>query len=320
MKAIVFDRAAEPDQVLRLDDVSEPEPRADEQLVRVTARPIHPADLSFIRGQYRIRPSLPQVAGLEGIGVVLGRGRTGQFAPGTRVAFRWPGSWAEVSAVPEHRLIPVPDDVPDAIACQISLNPLTAWGLLDEAEVEPGDWLLMTAGASTVSNLVAAIARSRGIHTIGVVRGDAAQGAARSAAQHVFSAQDSRLLSRVAEVTGGGATALLDSVGGPFIPQLFPALKAGARIIAYGVQDREPAAVTNAMLIYNNLTWKGFGIDRWLATRPPGTLPSVIAGLWALIRQGALSLPIDSTFALSAFREALAADGRRGRQGKVLLT
>lgn len=182
MKAIVFDRAGEPDQVLRLDDVSEPEPRAGEQLVRLTARPIHPADLSFIRGQYRIRPSLPQVAGLEGIGVVLGRGRTGPFAPGTRVAFRWPGSWAEVSAVPEHRLITVP-----------------------------------------------AVIRSQ-----------------------------------------------------------------------------SPGSTSAS--------------SRRLATRPPGALPSVIAGLWALIRQGALSLPIDSTFALSAFREALAADGRRGRQGKVLLT
>jgi hypothetical protein len=72
MKAIVFDRAGEPDQVLRLDDVSEPEPRADEQLVKDAARPIHPADLSFIRGQYRIRPSFPQVAGLEGMELFRG--------------------------------------------------------------------------------------------------------------------------------------------------------------------------------------------------------------------------------------------------------
>jgi NADPH:quinone reductase-like Zn-dependent oxidoreductase len=52
----------------------------------------------------------------------------------------------------------------------------------------------------------------------------------------------------------------------------------------------------------------------------PSSGYSVIAELWALIRQGALSLRNDSTFALSAFRQALAADGRRGRQGKVLLT
>lgn len=177
MKAIIFDRAGEPEQVLRLGDVPVPEPRGGELLLKVGARPIHPADLSFIRGQYRVRPAFPQVAGLEGVGVVVDRGPTASFAPGTRVAFRWPGAWAEVTAVPEYRLIPVPDDVPDPVGCQFSLNPLTAWALLDEAEVKQGDWVLMTAGASTVSNLVAAVARARGIHTIGLVRG-AAQAAA----------------------------------------------------------------------------------------------------------------------------------------------
>ncbi|HEX5209862.1 MAG TPA: hypothetical protein VFW10_18970 [Steroidobacteraceae bacterium] len=81
MKAIVFDRAGEPDQVLRLDDVSEPEPRADEQLIKDAARPIHPADLSFIRGQYRIRPSFPQVAGLEGMESFSSTAAPGHFRP-----------------------------------------------------------------------------------------------------------------------------------------------------------------------------------------------------------------------------------------------
>src|SRR5581483_9135464 len=113
------------------------------------ARPIQPADLFFIRDQYRFRPKLPQVAGLEGIGVVVGGGANKRIATGSRVAFRWPGTWAEFAAVPEDRLIPVPDDVPDAVACQIALNPLTAWALVNEAELEPHDWIVMTAGAST---------------------------------------------------------------------------------------------------------------------------------------------------------------------------
>lgn len=38
------------------------------------------------------------------------------------------------------------------------------------------------------------------------------------------------------------------------------------------------------------------------------------------VRQSALPLPVDATFGLSAFREALAADGEPGRRGNVLLT
>src|SRR5262249_62209152 len=54
------------------------------------------------------------------------------------------------------------------------------------------------------------------------------------------------------------------SKGGSLVARLFETLSQGARIIAYGVQDRSAAAVTNAMLIYSNLTRQGFGIDRWL--------------------------------------------------------
>lgn len=320
MKAITFDRVGEPQEVLRLGNAPEPQAHGEELRVRVIARPIHPADLSFIRGQYRIRPSFPQVAGLEGVGIVLEHRATGAVAPGTRVAFRWPGTWAEIAAVPTHRLISVPNDVSDAAACQFSLNPLTAWALLDETEVRPGEWLLMTAGASTVSNLVAAVARARGVHTIGLVRGAAETAVLRTSADRVLSVDDPQLLAKISEAASGGVASLLDSVGGPITARLFPALQPGARIVAYGVQDRAPIPVTNAMLVYANLTWKGFGIDRWLSARAPDELTRIVASLWSLIRQDALPLPVDSTFPLCDFREALAADARPTRCGKILLT
>ena len=113
------------------------------------------------------------------------------------------------------------------------------------------------------------MAKRRGVNVIGVVRGNADEGSKRSLADHVLSINQPDFPDVLSSIAGGRPiTALLDSVGGPNTPKLFPALAPGARIIAYGVQDREPAAVTNAMLIYSNLTWKGFGIDRWLSEFP----------------------------------------------------
>jgi NADPH:quinone reductase-like Zn-dependent oxidoreductase len=112
---------------------------------------------------------------------------------------------------------------------------------------------------------------------------------------------------------------LLDSVGGLIIPKLFATLGAGARIVAYGVQDRSPAAITNAMLIYSNLTWKGFGIDRWLSGLPAEIAAGMLQDLWSMIREGTLTLPVASTHALARFDEALAAEAQPGRMGKVLL-
>jgi NADPH:quinone reductase-like Zn-dependent oxidoreductase len=318
MQAIVFDRAGEPADVLQHTDLAVPD--ENQALVKVVARPIHPADLAFIRGQYRVRPQFPQAAGLEGAGVVVKSPTNARLPVGTRVAFRYPGSWAEYAAVPPDRLIEIPTDIPDDVACQISLNPITAWALLDEAKVSAGEWILLTAATSTVSNLIAAIARRRGVNVIGVVRGTAADGKARSLANHVISVSEPDLAAALSAIAGDRRiAALLDSVGGPNTPKFFPALAPGGRIIAYGVQDREPAAVTNAMLIYSNLTWKGFGIDRWLSEFPDRQKAGMIQELWSMVRDRTLTLPVASKHCLGQFRDALAADARSGRIGKVLL-
>jgi NADPH:quinone reductase len=321
MEAVVFKQAGEPNDVLACAETSAPVPHDEDVLVKVTARPIHPADLAFIRGQYRLKPSFPQVAGLEGVGVIIaGRPTSPLFALGQRVAFRCPGTWAEIVRVPQDRLISVPSDIPDAIACQISLNPLTAVGLLEEAAVKRGDWLLLTAATSTVSNLIASIAHGRGVKVIGLARDAARAAAARSRADHIISVNDPNLTAALTSLSAGhGIEALLDSVGGPILPKLFGTLSAGARVIAYGVQDREPAAVTNAMLIYSNLTWKGFGIDRWLTQISPTERARIIDELWSMIRAKTLDLPIATTFPLSQFNKALTANGEAGRNGKVLL-
>jgi NADPH2:quinone reductase len=319
MEAIIFGRVGEPADVLRHTEVAVP---ADNQvLVKVVARPIHPADLAFIRGQYRARPQFPQAAGLEGAGVVVKSPANAPFPIGTRVAFRYPGSWAEYAAVPPERLIEIPADIPDDVACQISLNPITAWALLDEARVSAGDWIMLTAATSTVSNLIAAIAKQRGVNVIGIVRGAAADGSARSLASHVISISEPDLPGALSAIAGDRRiAALLDSVGGSNTPKLFQALAPGARIIAYGVQDREPAAVTNAMLIYSNLIWKGFGIDRWLSEFSDDRRARMIQELWSMVRDRTLTLPVASKHRLGQFRDALAADARSGRAGKVLLT
>jgi NADPH2:quinone reductase len=320
MQALVFDRAGEPADVLRIADIPDPVAKGEMALVRVVTRPIHPADLAFIRGQYRLRPSFPQVAGLEGAGTVIASPSLA-YRPGMRVAFRHPGSWAEVAAVPVERLIAVPADIAELPACQISLNPVTAWALLDESKAKAGDWIMLTAATSGVSNLVEQIARRRGIHTIGLVRGDAGDGKRRSAADRIVSIHDADLGKSVADLTGRAPiTALLDSVGGPLVAKLMASLAPGASIVAYGVQDRDPAAITNAMLIYSNLTWKGFGIDHWLSQQSADTGATMITEIWTMIRDGGLSLPVDSNHHLADFAVALAADRKSSRIGKVILT
>ena len=320
MRALVFQQAGDPAAVLKVADVSDPTPVEGQALIKVTARPIHPADLAFIRGQYRVQPRLPQVAGLEGVGVVLQAKDSSRLRPGMRVAFRWPGVWADLAAVPESRLTEVPPDIPDDVACQISLNPVTAWALLEEAQLQAGDWLLLTAAGSTVSSSIAAMAAQRGIRIIGIARDASKDRLLASSIMHVLSARDARLGDEISAITNErGVGALLDSVGGPLLPTLFARLRPGARILAYGVQDREPSPISNGMLIYPHLTWIGFGIDRWLSRLTEDSRREMFERLWSMVRDGRIALAVASRHRLEDLAAALAADAQKHRNGKVLL-
>jgi NADPH2:quinone reductase len=102
-----------------------------------------------MEGNYTVTPRLPQIAGFDAVGIVSQT--EGTYQQGQRVAFRHPGAWAEFIAVPIKSLSPISDSLPTDKAAQLFLNPGMAWGLLKQARLEAGDWLLLTAGNSTVA-------------------------------------------------------------------------------------------------------------------------------------------------------------------------
>lgn len=314
MQALVFEKTGEARAVLEFRAVAAPVPGPGQVLVRVAASPIHPADFSFVRGTYRVRPVFPQVAGLSGAGLVVAAGSGVDVQPGTRVAFRAPGAWAELVAVPQERLYPVPAAVETARAAEFAVNPITAWGLLDVASARAGDWILLTAASSAVATLVAALAEARGIHVLGLARESSL---AELRPEVVGIAENSPdLAARIrAATTGAGVTALIDCVGGPLVPSLFPALEKGATVVAYGTLSPEPASVRNADLVYGNLSWRGFGIDHWLSGVRPDEHARMLEALWDGIGRGQLPLSVRAQLALRDFDEGLglAASGGRGK-------
>jgi NADPH:quinone reductase-like Zn-dependent oxidoreductase len=308
MQAAVFAEAGAPEQVLQVRTLPVPKPQAGEVLVKVEASPVQPADGMFIGGRYRIRPQFPQVAGLEGCGTVAANGEGVDLPVGTRVAFRHPGCWAEYVAVPAAKLSRVPQGVSVEDACQFSLNPITAWALLDECGAQAGDWIAVNAAASTVSGLVRALAARRGVHVVGIHRGQAPAGDVSSAVEDLGAAL-------LAATGGQPLAALLDCIGGAPVMRVLPAMKTGGVMVSYGVFERESAPMGNADLIYRNLTWKGFGVDHWLA-RNAQQVAAMSQGLWGAMRDGVLPLPVSARYALTDVRHAVAA---RPGGGKALL-
>lgn len=303
MDAVFFEEAGEPADVLTFGAADPPVPGPGQVLVAVEARPVHPADLAFVRGTYRLRPRLPQIAGLSGAGRVVAAAPGVPLAPGARVAFRWPGAWAEQVAVPVERTFVVPDDIAMEDAAQLPLNPITAWGLLDMAEVAPGDVIGLTAPTSSVSRVTRALAEARGVRVIEVGRDGATPAE----------------LERLRTTSGGvGLAALIDSVGGTLVERLLPELRQGATIVTYGTLSPDPVRVHNAAIVYGNLTWKGFGIDRWWSRLAPAERERIVEALWAGIRSRTYQQPVSARVALRDFASGLALARGQGA-GKVLL-
>jgi len=314
MNAVVFRTAGVPAEVLRMEALPIPEPQVGEVLVHMEASPVQPADLLFIAGRYRIQPQPTQVAGLEGCGTVVTCGPGAAMTPGTRVAFRHPGCWAEYTCVPADKVCIVPEGVPADAASQFSLNPLTAWALLEECDARTGDSIAVNAAGSAVAALVRALAHRRGVRVVGIHR----RLPAGSDGSPEVSSETPDLAAELRQAGNGQPLeALLDCVGGEAVMRVLPALAVGATIVSYGVLEREPAGMRNADLIYRNLTWKGFGIDHWLA-KQAGGLGEVQRQLWAAWRDGALPLPVRSRHSLANFRQALEEAALPGA-GKVLL-
>ena len=154
-----------------------PTPQPGQVLVKLTARPINPADMFSIAGVYPgfAPKSFPATPGLEGAGVVEDANHSTIVKTGQRVvvfvdAKNGDGSWQEFVAVSEHAVLPVPDSVSDASAAQFVVNPVTVIGMLEVLAAPAGSYVLQTAAGSTLGRQLIAVAKIRGLKTINIVR------------------------------------------------------------------------------------------------------------------------------------------------------
>src|ERR1700676_253014 len=174
MKAIHLTAYGNPAQSLMMAEVSEPNaPSASEALVRMEYAPIDYSDLLLANGIYFLRPKLPTVIGGEGAGIVeaIGPGVTG-VKVGDRVTIPFGTfTWSERVLAPAQGPFVVPPSIDARTASMLNINPATAVLLLDEfVKLKPKDWIVLNAANSQVARCLIAVAKSRDLNVIGIVR------------------------------------------------------------------------------------------------------------------------------------------------------
>ena len=168
-------------EVLEVVHVPRPEPIGNEVRVAVHAAGVNPTDWKH-RAAARTGDA-PYILGWDVSGVVekVGVGVT-TLSPGDEVFGMLPyprghGSHAEFVAAPSRALVHKPEQLSHIEAAAIPLAALTAWqALVDTADVQPGQRVLILAAAGGVGHLAVQIAKARGAYVIGTA----------SAAKHDF--------------------------------------------------------------------------------------------------------------------------------------
>src|SRR5216110_2524573 len=179
MKRVLIEAYGAPEEVARcVDGPDVGAPGAGEVVFDVLLFPINPADVSFCKGTYRLKPVLPATPGAECIGRVTAVGAgVAHVKPGDLVINLQRENWTQKRRVKGDDVIPVSPRMDLRQAAMLRINPPTALLLLtDIVALKPGDWLIQNVANSAVGRLVIPLARARGFKTVNVVRRESLHG------------------------------------------------------------------------------------------------------------------------------------------------
>jgi NADPH:quinone reductase-like Zn-dependent oxidoreductase len=322
MKAITFEAPGTPSEILQINELPLPEPQPGEVRMKVKMASINPSDLMFVQNKYGIRPVFPAArAGFEGVGVVDACGEGVQIALGTRAAFTTVGVWAEYAIAPAKSLIPVPDNMPDAVATQVVVNPFTAYAMVLESGVQPGDYLMLSAAGSAFGKMVIQVCKMKGIKTIGTVRRpDLIADLKALGADEIINTATENPVKRVKEITEGkGVACILEAVAGPSAAQLLPCLAQRGKMMVYGALSLADMPVNAGVLIFKEISIQGFWLTGWIRDAKPEHRKEVFGNVVKLLADGTIQLPVEAVYNLEDIKKAVIHADQEGRTGKILL-
>ncbi len=217
---------------LRLEEISQPEPREGEVLVRVHATGVNALDWKIRSGFMKsFMPStFPYVPGIELAGVVerIGPGVT-TFQSGQEVFGRNAGgSYAEYSIVPVQTLALKPTSLSFDEAATVPIGATTAWqGLFEQGHVQPGQRVLILGGSGGVGTFAVQFAHREGAYVIATTSTSNVAFVQALGADMVIDYTQKHVEDETQDVD-----LVFDTVGGEATASALATLKRGGRLIA----------------------------------------------------------------------------------------
>lgn len=232
MKALQFDRTGDL-AALKLVDMLDPLPAADEVRVEIRAAGLNPSDVKNVLGRFPYT-TLPRVPGRDFAGVVVEgpKALLGQAVWGTgrEPGFFRDGSHAQFLTLPAAGVTLKPESLSFAQAASCGVPYSTAWDALQRSQVKAGTRLLVIGANGAVGKAALALAKALGAEAIGAVRREEqrqaleAQGIAA-----LLLGEPAELAAQVEGIFPGGAEVIFDTTGF-WLEAAVPALAAFGRL------------------------------------------------------------------------------------------
>ena len=294
-------------EVLKVEDTPRPTIGPSDVLVRVHAAAVNPVDWKIQQGMLAgFAPKPPATLGQDVSGVVEAVGENvAAFKPGDEVfaylSLQRGGGFAEYAAIPEKELARKPVSLDHVHAAAVPLAALTAWqALVDTAKVQPGQAVLIHAGAGGVGHFAVQIAKARGAKVIATASA-ANQSFLKELGADVAIDYKATKFEEVAK----DVDIVLDPIGGDTLERSYQTLKAGGVLVSIvGPPDQAKLKARGAT-------------GTALLVRPNG---AQLAELAALIDAGKIKPHVSATFPLAEIAKAFEQSQSGRTRGKIVLT
>ncbi len=303
----------------------QPDPRpiaADEVRIQVAWAGVNRADLVQRAGFYPPPPDASPILGLEVSGVIREVGAdVKRFAVGDKVcALLAGGGYAEQVVVSELQVLPVPEGLDLREAAALPEVFATAWlNLYMEGRVQPGERVLLHAGASGVGTAAIQLCRVFGnpcfvtVGSAGKIQSCKALGADAG-----WNRQDGSFVDAVN--TWGGADMILDPVGGAYIAQDQAVLKVDGRLVLIGLMGGRKADVDLGLMLMKRQRIIGSTLRSKSPQAKGMILQALYEQVWPKLSSGSIRPLIDGEWSVEEAEQAMSHLASNNSTGKVVLT
>ncbi|ERH00669.1 MAG: NADPH:quinone reductase related Zn-dependent oxidoreductase [Halonotius sp. J07HN6] len=319
MRAVRFHSHGGTD-VLQVDEIEQPKPASDEVLIDVHGAAVNPVDTYFREGSYEPF-TLPMIPGIDAAGEVVAVGddvtgfSEGDSAMATGIGKDHYGGYAEYAAIPDDRVVALPDEVDTVAAGAAGVAAVTAWrALISHADLQLGDRCLIHGGSGGVGHAAVQLAAAAGAQVITTASPGYHDELTDLGADAVFDYRRDDLADAVREASEGGVDVILDHRMHEYLQFDADVAATGCRVVGIGEKEQQVGFEQSAAARGKDLQLTLMSMFNTPDLRGP------LSAVAALLASGELDIRIATGYDLDGASEAQRAVLEESFLGKLVIT